>query len=223
MALAIAAVPLAAQARDTTNTGAQGGAAASAAPGSTAPSTAANTATANVAANTATAINESELIIPDGSRTAPAASGAGRPASAVQAATPGVSTWDFVRMLVILAAVVGAIYLVFWLMRRSAGKKVTENDLIHVLGSRSLAGNRALHLVEVGRSVFLVGSSDGGVELVSEITDKESLDSVRLKVAEEDRLEGAASSRSSGRSSGRQREDFPSERGWDSSVASAIS
>ena len=176
LALAIAALPLAAQARDTTNTGAQGGAAANAAAGS---------AAVNAAANTAAPINESELIIPDGSRTAAAANGAGRPASAPLAATPGVSTWDFVRMLLILAAVVGAIYLVFWLMRRSAGKKVTENDLIHVLGSRSLAGNRALHLVEVGRSIYLVGSSDGGVELIAEITDKESLDSVRLKAAEE--------------------------------------
>ncbi len=53
-----------------------------------------------------------------------------------------------------------------------------------MLGSRSLAGNRALHLVEVGSSVYLVGASDGGVELIAEITDKESLDSLRLKAAE---------------------------------------
>ena len=39
--------------------------------------------------------------------------------------------------------------------------------------------------MEVGTSVYLVGSSDGGVELISEITDKESLDSVRLKAAEQ--------------------------------------
>ena len=88
-------------------------------------------------------------------------------------------------MFIILAAVVGAIYLLFWILRRSAGRRVTENDLIRVLGSKNLAGNRSLHLVEVGSSVFLVGASDGGVELISEITDKESLDSVRLKATEE--------------------------------------
>jgi flagellar biogenesis protein FliO len=132
-----------------------------------------------------TNLNESELIIPDdgGSRTG--AAGRTGAAQAAQNATPGVSTWDFVRMLIILALVVAAIYLLFWVLRRSAGKKITENDLIHVLGSRSLAGNRSLHLVEVGSSVFLVGASDGGVELISQITDKESLDSVRLKAAEE--------------------------------------
>ncbi len=131
--------------------------------------------------------NESELVIPD-TDSGQRAGGQGRGAPAAQAAqpaTPGVSLWDFVRMFIILAAVVGAIYLLFWDLRRSAGKRVTENDLIRVLGSKNLAGNRALHLVEVGSSVFLVGASEGGVELISQITDKESLDSVRLKATEE--------------------------------------
>ncbi len=175
LALVLAAMPVAAQAKDTPAGAFPAGASgAQASP------------------------NESELIIPDSgdgsSRTAVPgrnAPGAGQGAQAgqstpgVQISTPGVSTWDFVRMLIILAAVVGAIYLLFWILRRSTGRKITENDLIRVLGSRSLAGNKSLHLVEVGSSVFLVGASDGGVELISEIKDKESLDSVRLKAAEE--------------------------------------
>jgi flagellar protein FliO/FliZ len=87
-------------------------------------------------------------------------------------------------MLLILAAVVGVIYLLFFLLRRGAGKKIQENDLIKVLGSRSLGGNRALHLIDVGGSVFLVGSAEGGVRLISQITEKESLDTLRLKAAE---------------------------------------
>jgi flagellar biosynthetic protein FliO len=133
-----------------------------------------------------TNLNESELLIP-GSGGAPAGNqgGAGGAAQAAPGATPGVSAWDFVRMLIVLALVVAAIYLLFWVLRRGARKRITENDLIRVLGSRSLAGNRALHLVEVGSSVFLVGASDGGVQLISEITEKESLDAVRMKAAQE--------------------------------------
>ncbi len=121
----------------------------------------------------------SESQIPLGS-SVPAAGG-----TPVRATGGGVTTWDFVRMLIILAAIIGLIYLLFWLLRRGAGRKVQENDLIRVLGSRSLASNRALHLVEVGSSIYLVGSSEGGVELVAEITEKESLDSVRLAAAEQ--------------------------------------
>ncbi|HET6485399.1 MAG TPA: flagellar biosynthetic protein FliO [Spirochaetia bacterium] len=123
-------------------------------------------------------INESDLTLPDSG--APAAGGAAAPAS-----SGGVSTWDFVRMLLILAAVVGVIYLLFWLLRRGAGRRIQENSLIRVLGSRNLAGNRSLHLVEVGKSVFLVGAADGGVDLISEIKDQESLDAVHLSAAEE--------------------------------------
>lgn len=174
MALAIAALPVAAQAKSPAapGTGSQGASATS--------------------GNQQAPVNEADLLIPENGKGAPAAVGAaqGQPgqagaAAAAPVSTSGVSTWDFVRMIIILAAVIGAIYLIFWLLRRGAGKRITENNLIKVLGSRSLAGSRSLHLVEVGTSVYLVGASDGGVELIAEITDKESLDSVRLKAAEE--------------------------------------
>jgi flagellar biogenesis protein FliO len=88
-------------------------------------------------------------------------------------------------MLLILAAVVAFIYFVFFILKKGAGRKIQENELVKVLGSRSLGGNRALHLIEAGGSVFLVGSSDGGVELISQITDKEALDTLRMKAAEQ--------------------------------------
>jgi flagellar protein FliO/FliZ len=125
-------------------------------------------------------VNESELLIPEGPAGGGPAAGAGQAAVA-----SAVSLWDFVRMLLVLALVVLAIYLVLRFLRKRAGRQVQENDLIRVMGSRTLAGTRSLHVVEVGRGVYLVGSSDGGVQLIAEITDQESLDSLRLKAAEE--------------------------------------
>ncbi len=123
-------------------------------------------------------VSESDLPISEGGQPA-----AGTPDTRVNTA-PAVSTWDFIRMLLILAAVVGFIYVIFYLLKKGSGKKINENELIKVLGSRSLSGNRALHLVEAGGGVFLIGSSDGGVALISEIKDKESLDALRLRAAE---------------------------------------
>jgi flagellar protein FliO/FliZ len=88
-------------------------------------------------------------------------------------------------MVLILACVIGVIYVLFWLLRKGTGRRIQENDLIKVLGSRGLAGNRSLHLVEIGSSIYLVGSAEGGVELIAQITEKESLDAVRLKAAEQ--------------------------------------
>jgi flagellar protein FliO/FliZ len=93
------------------------------------------------------------------------------------------STWDFVRMVLVLAAVLAAIYLVFLLVKRSTSGRVRENDLITLVGSRTLGGGRHLHLVRVGTSYYLVGAADESVNLIAEITDGESLDTLKLELS----------------------------------------
>jgi flagellar protein FliO/FliZ len=94
---------------------------------------------------------------------------------------PLVSSWDFLRMVLILAAVVGVIYLIFWLLKRGMRRQLPQNDLIHLLGTRNLTGNRALHLVELGKQVFLVGAAEGNISLISEIKNQETLDTIALE------------------------------------------
>lgn len=94
---------------------------------------------------------------------------------------PLISTMDFVRMLVILGVVVGVIYLLFFLLRKGMQRRLPENETIRVVGSRTLTGSRALHLVEVGRSLYLIGVAEQAVSLISEISDQESIDRVRLE------------------------------------------
>ena len=102
-----------------------------------------------------------------------------------RAQAPAVSTWDFVKMLLVLAAVIGAIYLLFYFLKKGGRKRHPEKNLIRMVDYQSLAGNRSLYLVMVGGNIYLVGSSENGVNLVSEITDEETQDRIRLEVAEE--------------------------------------
>ena len=99
----------------------------------------------------------------------------------VSAEGPLVSSWDFVRMLFILGAVVGVIYLIFYLLKRGLRRQLPENEIIRLLGTRSLAGNRSLHLVELGKTVFLLGAAEGGITLISEVKEQETLDMLRLE------------------------------------------
>jgi flagellar protein FliO/FliZ len=137
------------------------------------------TSTTGAAATT----DETKLLIPD--TTGGAAGGGPAAGGTTPVRAPGVSGWDYVRMLLILALVVGLIYGVFWLLRRGQRLKTPENEMIRVLGSRGLGGNRALHLVEVGRSVYLVGAADNSVNLVAEVRDQETIDALRVQAAEE--------------------------------------
>ena len=95
-----------------------------------------------------------------------------------------VSTWDFVRMVLILAGVVGVIYLFFFLLKRGTRSNITENNLIRIHDYRTLGGARGLYLIEVGTSIYLIGASENDVSLISEITEKESVDTLRLALAQ---------------------------------------
>ena len=87
-----------------------------------------------------------------------------------------VSTGDFVRMVVVLAAVLGAIYLLFRLVKRSSRASLGNGDGIALLGSRSLGGSRNLHLVQVGDGVYLIGATDQTLNLIAQITDRDSIE-----------------------------------------------
>ena len=86
-----------------------------------------------------------------------------------------LSDWDYVRMVIVLAAVIGAIYLVFWLFKRGARGRV-QNSRISAcrLGSRFPGIG---DLCRGGGKPDLHGRDrrrDGA--LLGEITDKESID-----------------------------------------------
>ena len=116
--------------------------------------------------------DESTMVIGEPSGTAPSATVA------------PFGLWDLLRMVLVLAAVVGAIYLIFYLLKRAGRAKVGDSRAITVVGSQPLPGNRALYLVKVGSQLFLVGSGGDAVGLISEITDKESVDALLLRAAE---------------------------------------
>jgi flagellar protein FliO/FliZ len=125
---------------------------------------------------------EQSLIIPGGEET---------PETSPEAEAPGaplVSTWDFLRMLLVLAAVVAVIYAIAYLLKRGLRRHLPQNDLIRVLGSRSLNGSRALHLVQLGRKIFLVGAAESGISLISEIKDEETLDTIRVESSRQARV-----------------------------------
>jgi flagellar protein FliO/FliZ len=95
-----------------------------------------------------------------------------------------VNTWDFINMILGLLVVVAIIYLIFYLLKKGMGKRVVENEIIKVLGSRILSGSKSLHLVDVGGEIYLVGSSNDSVNLISEIKDKETRDAIILAAAQ---------------------------------------
>lgn len=93
-----------------------------------------------------------------------------------------VSTFFVIlRLVMVLALASAAIYgLVFFLKKFSRGQE-QKGPFLKILAGLSLGANRFIHVVSVGEKAWLVGSADGGVSLLAEINDKETLDAMLLE------------------------------------------
>jgi flagellar protein FliO/FliZ len=68
-------------------------------------------------------------------------------------------------MLFGLAIVVAVIYAIYWVLKRASKSKdaIKSDGGMVVLSTTALAPSRALHLVQVGDELVLVGSAENGV------------------------------------------------------------
>ena len=96
----------------------------------------------------------------------------------------GPSIWTFVRMVLVHALVAAAVYGIVLFIKRSSKKKDTEDPFLKVLANTHLGFNRYAHIVSVGEKAWLVGSSDGGVNLIGEIDDKDVINAMLLEDSE---------------------------------------
>ena len=95
----------------------------------------------------------------------------------------GVSVFGIFRVLLTLAVVAAAIYgLVYFLkFRRAAREKEGQDPFLKILASVPLGASRGVHVISVGPQAWLVGSAETGVNLISEIADKDTINAMLLE------------------------------------------
>jgi len=95
--------------------------------------------------------------------------------------TTGPSIWPIVRMVLVLALAAAAVYGVVFFIKRSSKKSDAADPFLKVLANAHLGSNRYAHIVAVGDKAWLLGSSDGGVNLIGEIDDKDVINAMLLE------------------------------------------
>ena len=91
---------------------------------------------------------------------------------------------DFARMLLILVFVIACIYGLFYILKKAGSQKFKEDDLINIISSKSITAGKTMHIVEVGNHIMLIGAADNSISSLLEITDKETIDTIRLRKTE---------------------------------------
>jgi len=93
----------------------------------------------------------------------------------------GSPIWPIVRMVLVLALAAAAVYGVVFFIKRSSKKSDAADPFLKVLANAHLGSNRYAHIVAVGDKAWLLGSSDGGVNLIGEINDKDVINAMLLE------------------------------------------
>jgi flagellar protein FliO/FliZ len=127
--------------------------------------------------------DEPVIETPDPIRTAEQSLTLGNADAAAIPATPGVSVFGIFRILLTLAVVAAAIYgLVYFLkFRRASRDKEGQDPFLKILASVPLGASRGVHVISVGPQAWLVGSAETGVNLISEISDKDTINAMLLE------------------------------------------
>lgn len=85
-----------------------------------------------------------------------------------------------IRTVLALAVTAVAVYGVVYLLKRVTRQPDAKDPHLRVLASAHLGSNRFVHVVSLGQKAWLLGASDGGVDLIAEVDDPEMRDTLLL-------------------------------------------
>ncbi|MCX7678571.1 MAG: flagellar biosynthetic protein FliO [Spirochaetes bacterium] len=91
--------------------------------------------------------------------------------------------WLIFKTLMIIALLVGGFYYFFRFVTKKTGIQILGKDMVHVLSIVPLGQNKYLEVVDLAGKVLVLGVTDSNISFITEITEKEQIDRIRVMSA----------------------------------------
>ncbi|HOK03424.1 MAG TPA: flagellar biosynthetic protein FliO [Spirochaetota bacterium] len=88
--------------------------------------------------------------------------------------------WMIFKTILVLGLFVGGFYLFYKFVTQKAGLQVSGHEAIKILSMVPVGPNKTLQLVDIGGKIYLIGVSESGISLLTEIDEKDEIDRIRL-------------------------------------------
>jgi flagellar protein FliO/FliZ len=88
--------------------------------------------------------------------------------------------WLIIKTIIVLGSLIGGFYYFFRFVTKKAGIQVLGRDVVQVLSIVPLGQNKFLQVVDLAGRVLVLGISDSGIHLITEVKEKEEIDRIRL-------------------------------------------
>jgi flagellar biogenesis protein FliO len=106
----------------------------------------------------------------------------GEEAPGLPAETAGpVSGFVVLRSFLLILLAAAAVYGVVYAVKKFSRPREARNPYLRVLATTQLGPNRFVHVVALGTRGWLVGSGEGGISPIADITEQEALDTLFLE------------------------------------------
>jgi flagellar biogenesis protein FliO len=89
-------------------------------------------------------------------------------------------TMLILRTIGIMGALLIGLYLVYRLLIKKRSRIVTDSEIIRVLATYPLAGNRVIQIMDIAGEILVLGVSDANINLISKVEDRETIDRIKL-------------------------------------------
>jgi flagellar protein FliO/FliZ len=91
--------------------------------------------------------------------------------------------WLIFKTLIIIGLLVGGFYYFFRFVTKKTGIQLLGKDVAHVLSVVPLGPNRYLQVVDIAGRVLVLGVTDTNINFITEITEKDEIDRIRVMSA----------------------------------------
>ncbi len=98
-------------------------------------------------------------------------------------ATDNNITSVFVRAIAGILFFFGILYMIYKYIRKRSKTTLGSGDIIKVLATTVIAQNKSLSIIEIVDNIYFISTTDKAITMMSEITDKDSKDAIRLAYA----------------------------------------
>ncbi len=88
--------------------------------------------------------------------------------------------WIFIRMILVLALIIFLIWFIFKMIKKSASGKNEEDPFLRKVASITLSPGKSVQIVTLIDKAFVLGVSDNGVNLLSNIDDVQLINALNL-------------------------------------------
>ena len=95
-------------------------------------------------------------------------------------ATEGSYAWDIIKLLIILGLMVGGFYYFFKFVTKKTSLNADGDEIINTLAVVPAGQNKNIQVIDVAGKLLILGVADGGINLITEITNKDEIERIRL-------------------------------------------